>query len=208
MHQESWFNILNTPLLPNQREHYSWLANLPSHIECIANFGCIYGLEPFALIWTLNAKEVVVIDIEEEYIHRLQKQIDFISTDYPESLQGRAVNHVCRDMTQPIPEMPDQFFDLAYCENVLYLLQGNSEALEYGISQMVRVVKPSGFIIAVEPKFGAKFETQKVLGMDLAIPNTESEPEDMSTLFASKELRSVEIPGNPLHTYCYQKNHD
>jgi SAM-dependent methyltransferase len=205
MIQESWFDSLT---MIGLRDHLSWLANLPSRVERIANFGCWSGGEPFALIWTLDAKEVMVVEIEEKFIDEFRKQIDIVSHRYPESLQGRVVNYVCRDMTKPLPELPDQSYDLVYCEDVLYTLQGNTEVLERGIAQMIRVVKPNGFIVAVEPKFGAQFETRIVLGVPMSVPNTASEPQSMNGLFSSKGLKKIEVSGCPPYAYCYQKNND
>lgn len=205
MVKESWFDSLTKVGL---REQHSWLVNLPSRVERIANFGCWSGGEPFALIWTLDAKEIMVIEIEENNINELAGQIDIVKHRYPESLQGRTLEYVCRDMTKPLPELPDEHYDLAYCEDVLYILHlhGGIDAVERGISQMIRVVKPNGFIVAVESKFDAKFETRKVLGIDMAMPIRQSEPKDMSPLFESKGLKKLEIPSCPSYTYCYQRN--
>lgn len=204
MIHESWFDSLTMVSL---RQHHLWLENLPSRVERIANFGCWSGGEPFALMWTLDATEVMVVEIDERNIGEFREQIDIVAIRYPESLHDRAVNFICRDMTNSLPELPDQYFDLAYCEDVLYTLpiQGGSQALERGILQMTRVVKPNGYIIAVEPKFGAEFETRKVLGVNLSIPIQKSEPKDMSNLFASKGLKQLEISSSPPYAYCYQK---
>jgi ubiquinone/menaquinone biosynthesis C-methylase UbiE len=168
------------------------------------------GGEPFALLWILDAQEVTVVEIDENFLGEGLEQNEIVASRYPESLKDRIVNFVRGDMTDPLPELPNQYFDLAYCEDVLYtlLLQGGSESLEQGISQMIRVVKPNGFIIAVEPKFGAEFKMQenKVLGVDISIPIQISPPKDMSGLFSSHGLRKLAIPGSPLYTYCYQKN--
>ncbi|MDO9129687.1 MAG: methyltransferase domain-containing protein, partial [Anaerolineales bacterium] len=141
-------------------------------------------------------------------IEELRNQKDIVNHRYPESLQERTINYVCGDMTKPLSELPDQYYDLAYCEDVLYTLQINSEILDRGISQMIRVVKPNGFIIAVEPKFGAQFETRIVLGVPMSVPNTASEPQSMSGLFSSKGLKKIEVSGCPPYAYCYQKNND
>jgi SAM-dependent methyltransferase len=204
MIKESWFDSLTVVGLRGQ---HSWLANLPSRVERIANFGCWSGSEPFALIWTLDAIEVMVVEKEEKNLNELVEQIDIVKHRCPESLQERTLEYVCRDMTEHLPELPDQYFDLAYCEDVLYILQlhGGAKAVERGISQMIRVVKPNGFIVAVESKFDAKFETRKVLGVDMAVPIRLSEPKDMSSLFVSKGLRKLEIPSCPSYTYCYQR---
>ena len=117
MIQKSWFDSL---MKLGLRKQHSWLANLPSKIEYIANFGCWSGGEPFSLIWTLDAKEVMVVEIEQKNLKELFKEHDIVRSRYPESLQERTIKTVCRDMTKPLPELPNQHYDLAYCENVLY----------------------------------------------------------------------------------------
>lgn len=204
MIQESWFDYLKMSAIFGLREDYSWLGNLPSQIERIANFGCYSCIEPFKLIWTLDAKEVMVVDIEERYIEGLRNKEDEIKQRIPESLQERKIKYVCGDMTTPLPDLPDQYYDLAYCEDVLYTLQ-NIDALERSISQMIRIVKSNGFIVAVESKFGVQFETWK-LGKPIIPPVPISEPQDMSALFSSKGLKKVEVSGCPPYTYCYRKN--
>lgn len=106
MTHESWFDSL---IVVGQREHYSWLANLPSQVDHIANFGCWSGSEPFALMWTLNAKEVMVVEIEEKFIEELREQFQIVNQRYPESLNGCIINSICRDMTKSIPELPDHY---------------------------------------------------------------------------------------------------
>jgi hypothetical protein len=199
MIKEAWFDILTKVGL---RNHHSWLVNLPSQIERIANFGCWSGCEPFALLWTLNAKEVMVVEKERDHIEELCNQLDIVSHRYPESLQGRMINYVCRDMTTSLPELPDKYYDLAYCEEVLYTLQENKDALVRGIEQMIRVVRPSGFIVAVESKLGAQFEIME------SLPVRISETKDMSELFSSRGLEKVEILGCPPFTYCYRKRQE
>ena len=205
MTKESWFDSLTKLGL---RERHSWLVNLPSRVESIANFGCWSGGEPLALIWTLDAKEIMVVELEEKNISELTEQIDIVEHRYPESLRERTIKYVCQDMTKHLPELPDQYYDLAYCENVLYILnlQGGLEMVERGISQMIRVVKPYGFIIAVEPQFDAQYETRIVAGAPMAIPNTASNPKNMSHLFESKGLKNFEILNCPPYTYCYQRH--
>lgn len=206
MAKESWFDSLT---MIGLRKHHFWLTNLPTQVETIVNFGCMSGSEPFALIWTLDAKEVTVIEIDKYYIEVLNNEIDIVSHRYPKSLQGRTIKLINGDMTKPLPELSDQYFDLAYCEDILYaiLLNQGSQALEQGIMQMVRVVKPNGYIIAVEPKFGAEFETvfHPILKIPYNIPIQKSEPKDMSYLFSSKELQKIDVVGCPQYAYCYQK---
>ena len=106
----SWFNGL---LIPKQQEHYSWLADLPQPIDHIANFGCWSGCEPFALLWTLDAREITVVEKEENYLSDFYEQMEILSIKHPQSLQGRTVDALCKDMIMPIHELQDQYYDLA-----------------------------------------------------------------------------------------------
>lgn len=202
----SWFDNLR---MIGLREHHSWPTNLSSRVNRVANFGCWSGSEPFALMWTLDACEVTVIEIEKKYTEDLNEQIEIVKMTCPESLQGREVEFLLRDMTLPIQELPDRYFDLAYCEDVLYTLplQGESGALECGLQQMIRLVKLGGFIIAVEPKFDVKFQTRKLedLGLNISLPIRISEPKDISFLFSSNGLKRIKLLSSPPYSYCYQK---
>ena len=203
---EEWFNELH---IPNQRDHYSWLAELPHSHNRIATFGCMSGCEPFALLWILDAHEIMVVEVEEEYIGELNEQKYILNKLYPESLQGRLIESLCRDMRFPVPDLPDQYFDLAFCEDVLYALDihGGTIDVNKGIEQMMRVVKPTGLIVAVESKYRAKFETRtsKTLGIPITVPVQKSEPENMHELFVSKGLKRLEVHGQPPYSYCYQR---
>jgi len=161
-------------------------------------------------MWTLDAHEITVVEMEENFLEGLREQLEILNLQHPQSIRDREIDYLCRDMKMPITELPNQHFDLAYCEDVLYtlLIQGGSAALDRGITQMIRVVKPKGFIVAVEPKFGANFKTResKVLGIPISLPVPTSEPEDMSDLFLSKGLVKLELPSCPPYTYCYQNS--
>ncbi len=204
--QQDWFDVLQ---VIRSREHYSWLSGIPDPIERIVNFGCWSGSEPFALLWTLDANEIAVIEIEEKFLKDLVEQIEIIHTKQPGSMQGRTITYICCDMTMPILDLQDQYFDLAYCEDVLYslLIQGGSAAVDQGIQQMIRVVKQTGFIVAVEPKYGVNFQTRKsdssVLPISLPVPL--NEPDDMTDRFSSKRLNKYAIPNSPTYAYCFQK---
>jgi len=206
MSHESWFESLR---MINQREHYSWLANLPIEVKSIANFGCWSGSEPFALLWTLDAREIVVIELEEKNINCLNEQLEILRKLHPESMQGREFQTLVRDMTKPIPELDDQRYDLAYCEDVLYSLaiQGSVEAVERGIHQMTRVVKPGGLVVAVEPKFGVVFEPRRadISGIDISVRVPVSDPIDMSGFFSIEGFTKVVILDSPAYTYSYQR---
>ena len=202
----AWFDRL---CIARTREHYAWLSQLPSPVNTIANFGCWSGAEPFALMWTLNAREVVVIEIEDDYLTTLADEIERIRRMQPGSLADRKIHPLCRNMCIRIRDLPDDAFDLAFCENVLYTLplQEPSADVAAAIHQMIRVVKPGGFIVAVEPKFGAIFETRRfdLAGIPIAISIPASEPEDMSARFASDSLERIQVADAPHYAFCFQK---
>ncbi|MBN2554659.1 MAG: methyltransferase domain-containing protein [Anaerolineales bacterium] len=202
----AWFDCL---CIARTRAHYAWLGNLPSPVNAIANFGCWSGAEPFALMWTLNARELVVLEIEEKYLITLANEIERIKRMQPGSLVDREIHMLCRNMCVRIRDLPDSAFDLAFCENVLYTLplQEQNADVAAAIHQMTRVVKPGGFVIAVEPKFGAIFETRHfdLAGIPIAIPIPVGEPKDMSAWFASDSLVRIQVADAPHHAYCFQK---
>ena len=71
--------------------------------------------------------------------------------------------------------------------------------LEKAIEQMVKVVKPGGWIIAVEPVFG--FDMNSNLRII-------SEPKDISYLFDSFGLQKQNLVDSPEWSYCYRKLSD
>jgi len=147
--------------------------------------------------------------MEKKFLDSFNEQLEILIKLQPESLRGREIRTLTRDMKTPIPELADREYDLAFCEDVLYslLIQGGPEAVESGVQQMGRIVKPNGFVVAVEPKYGVEFETRRSdgLGIDLPIPIPASEPEDMSAFFSIDGFTRVEISESPPYTYSYQR---
>lgn len=172
---------------------YSWLKPIQESVVNIVDFGCWATdggtcSEPYALLWTLQAKKVVVVDKNLIYIQnaraRLEtdrKQHSYFKEYNVEFLEG--------DMTSQMADLQSDYFDLAYCKNVLYNMGDNNKALQSAISEMVRTIRSGGFIVAVEPKFRADF----------------GKPEDMSIYFDNKGLVKVHLEDDPLCSYCYQK---
>lgn len=63
------------------------------------------------------------------------------------------VRFVEADITKPIGELQSGYFDLAYCKKVLYHVwcdQGQTD-VESAVHEMARVVRPGGWVVAVEP---------------------------------------------------------
>lgn len=206
MINKDWFTFLQTVCL---QDHYSFLENIPTKIDRIVNFGCWTGDEPFALLWTLDSSEITVVEIEHKHLLCFQEELKIVSHRISQSMLGRHVKLLCRDMSQNISELPNRYYDLAYCENVLYYLQDQPNLLKNSISQMIRILRPGGYIVANEPKFGVNFEEREELfmGQKNKRPYPLNEPSDINFLFSSTALIKKDIIQFPKYAYCYQKLH-
>jgi len=145
---------------------YEWLKPLQSSVDSIADFGCWADeirtcSEPYALLWTLNATRVVVIDKNREHIWYAQKWLETARAKYPD-FKDYNLEFIVGDMTKD--ELKDELhecdFDLSYCQDVLYNMKDNSKGLQNAIYEMARVVKPGRWVIAVEPKIPRDIITQ------------------------------------------------
>jgi hypothetical protein len=187
--QDKRFQYLNNPLL---REKMVWLKSLCSSVRTIADFGCWRGEEPLALCWTLDPTEVVVVEIKQEHVAALQKNVDAFAQ---RGLLGSCVITVLlADMA--CVDLPGQHFDLAYCQEVLYDVYLQSERkLRSAIDKMIEVVRPGGYVVAVEEKIGTN-------GSGL------TGPMDMDPWFQSSKvapLHRLACPCAPKWSYCYQR---
>ena len=189
---------------------YKWLTPLQESVETLVDFGCWATnggtcFEPYALLWTLQAKRVTVIDNNPDYIQNALSWLETHRKQYPyfkdydlEFLEG--------DLTTNISTLHTDFFDLAYCKNVLYYMDDDMKSLQSAINEMVRTVKSGGWLIVVEPKFKAKFEEQELgIGSKATMPVQVSEPEDMSEYFHFAGLIKKNLEDAPPYSYCYQK---
>lgn len=162
------------------KECFQWLSPLRAFVEHIADFGCWGGSEPFALLWTLDAAEVVVIEKARANLAKFEEELEKLEVTTPSALVERNIQTVVADMSSRIPALTPDYFDLAFCENVLYYMASDPTAVQAAVNEMVRVTKIGGWVIAVEPKFGAQFETveQNIFGVKLTVPQQISEPKD------------------------------
>lgn len=143
----------------------------PPHVK-IVNFGCDGGQETFNLMWSFNSDEAIgldmnsqdiefanqrlrdvrkaVTDCKQSYLFALTSDTDreWWDTSVPSCLKDeRYPSFLQADMTRNTG-LPESYFDLAYCSNVLYHL--GKKSID-GIAEMKRVLKPEGWIIAREP---------------------------------------------------------
>jgi len=143
-----WFGELTKV---NAREHFKWLLPLRGSVDCAANFGA-HSSDPIALMWTLDATQLSVIEIEDEHIARVQEEWERLDKINHACLEGRFPSFVTADTSTPIRELLSDHFDLAYCEEVLYIMDADPQRVERAVRQMVRVVKLGGWIIADESR--------------------------------------------------------
>jgi ubiquinone/menaquinone biosynthesis C-methylase UbiE len=57
------------------------------------------------------------------------------------------------NVAKPIRELQPDYFDLAYCKKVLYHVwcEQGEPAAQSAVNEMARVVRPGGWVVAVEP---------------------------------------------------------
>lgn len=186
--QLDWFRRAD---IKEKAESLKWLTPLRDSVERIINFGCWNwkGSEPFALLWTLDATEITIVEKEQNHLKPFMTLLDWVQKHLSNSIEGRDIQIKIADMTAPIEGLPESYFDLAYCQDVLYQIGEDSEALQNAINEMARVTKPQGFVVAVEQKFRDEF----------------NEPKDMSQFFIATGLTRALLDGAPPYSYIYQK---
>ncbi len=191
---------------------YEWLAPLQPSVTNVVDFGCWASdmdttcSEPYALLWTLEAARIVVIDKKSHYIQNARAWLDNVRQREPYFQEYDLRFHV-GDLTQRISVLDDGGFDLSYCRDVLYNMGGSPEELRASINEMTRVVRPGGWIIAIEPKMGVEFQGSPIelLGGRPSMPPPTIEPTDISSLFETNGLQKYDLPNAPDGAYCYRK---
>lgn len=187
----AWFDALTAG---GVRTDYEWLAALrnSSAINRIADFGCC-SAEPLILLWLFDAAEVAIVELIKEHLDPLEEDIKIIRNRFQEApLQGRIVKLIApSDMSMRIDVLQSDYFDLAYCERVLYNLSPNFDKIQVAINEMTRIVRPGGFVIAAD---------------ELVDRNGASRRENpIAYMFESLGLRRIDLPNAPNLSYCYQK---
>ena len=190
------------------------LAQLSEYVESIANFGCWKSTEAFALLWRLHATEIIVIEKEKRYLAKpigLREGLKRSQKSY--CLEGRTVEFIVADMlTSPLCS---NHFDLAYCQEVLCYIADESglQKVQDAINEMARVVKPGGWVIAVEEKVGSKFrdiaDTSSPSGCEVVARLTPKlypeAPINLHPFFEAAGLCKHRLEGTPRWSYTYKK---
>lgn len=178
------------------RYEYEWLKPLRPSVDNIAHFGCRADAqgetcsEPYALLWTLEATKVVVIDKEREHIRNARlwlkntRQQHSYFEDYP--LEFEKGDMTDENLVENIDALDEDSFGLSYCHSVLYNMYPSPNALRVSVDIMARVVKPGGWVIAIESQL-SKYK------------------DEISKYFKSAGLVRFNLDGAPKCSYCYQK---
>jgi ubiquinone/menaquinone biosynthesis C-methylase UbiE len=190
----TWFEHLRTVCLRNK---YAWLSILKGSINSIADYGC-WSSEPYALLWTLDASEIIVVEKKLANLDAAKEDLEILMSSVPASMAGRDIKFFVADMTSMVKGLFTNSVDLAFCQDVLYQIYEDNQDLsdvQNTLNEMTRVVKPGGWVIAVEPEIGTKIEP----------PCRVSDPIDISPLFQKMALIKTILEGAPEWSYCYKK---
>lgn len=158
-------------------------------VETIAIFGS-WSHEPFVLLWSLDACDVWVVELEKRNVLKLRDELEILLKKIPNAFKGRCVKFISGDMVSA--RLPHEYFDMAYCERVLCNL---STALEFdfdliraAITTMAQVVNPNGWVVAVEP------------------PLADQHEETTREIFSAAGLIRADIGNSPYGAFTYKKS--
>jgi SAM-dependent methyltransferase len=159
-------------------------------------------------MWVLDAVEVWGVDKNEEYIsgrNGREQELRVLQTTTPEALEGRTIRFIAGDMTRRVKELPDDHFDLAFCQGVLYQVfaEGCWRELQNAVHEMARVVRPGSWVVAVEPDVGIG-DVEPGCCLEELVSRA-GEGVDISGCFEREHLERVDISGAPRGTYGYRK---
>jgi SAM-dependent methyltransferase len=181
-------------IVGGSRSDYEWLAPLSPFVESIADFGCwatdeyATCAEPYALLWSLHATRVVVVDKNPAHINNARKWMDKQRGQEPYfndySLEFFVGDLTDRDLIEKVGGLEKDKFDLSYCHRVLYHMMDDSTELQTAIDSMIKVVKPGGWIVAVESTMDVEF---------------------LSPYFAAGGLQKTSLRDSPEGAHCFRK---
>jgi len=199
-----WFSALEQAGYPEALE---WLTPLRASTERIVNFGCWGGQEAFGLLWMLDATEIKIVEIKKDHRTDFQKKLADVRERAYDGIVGRTWDFIVADMSVRVDGLLDNYFDVAYCDRVLYNLFPDLDKIQAAINEMVRVIKLGGYAVAVEPIVGAEMEEHEVelFGTRHAISVPVSKPIDLSEYFDRAGGEKVTLEDSPPGSYCYRK---
>lgn len=198
------FNDLQTVGL---EETLLWLRGLPQPTKRVIVHGCSSS-EPLALFLHLEAEQVFVVEINRNQFYDSfgcspVDELALMCKKHPHQFNISSVQFIVGDLLSS--PLMDSSFDLAFCKNVLYFIEDDT-TLENAVSEMARLVRPRGYIIAVEPKVGRKHHIVDCMLGPVAIANGVAK--DICYIFEDIGLVKIQVPSAPIQSYCYQKGEE
>ena len=199
-----WNIVGGNPL----RRDFEWLSVLEKFVKKLIVFGCWASdelttcAESYALTWILEADKVFVVDKNENYIRNGEIWLENTRSQYP-FFNSYNLNFYVGDLLKWNLNLPSDYFDLAFCRDVLYYIGDIPNGLKVAIGEMKRVIRPEGWIIAIEEKIGVEYEIVTGGIIDNRIPK--NDPKDISSIFLELGLNRYQIKNIPDYTYVFQK---
>jgi len=148
------------------KQKFAFLQDLKPSPSSVVNLGCSAkwdeltgyggGLETFALMWTLGADKVVVVDINGDSINVLRRRVGELQEKYPQCFveYTGCFEYLVADMTsqEEMSKLSPGQFELAYCSRVLLNIEHDCglEGVEEAVREIARVVKPGGWAVSHE----------------------------------------------------------
>lgn len=172
----------------NFKAELDWLKQLSDEVDTVVEFGC-WSCEPFALLWTLKASRVEIIEKDERNLITPKYILENLLFSHPYCIKNDQIFfYEPQDMIKS--KLPSNSFDLAYCKRVLSNMKSHDE-IQCAIKNMARIIKPGGFLIAVE-----------------SMPDNKGRPKPkgiLSSILSKSGLNEIELDNAPGEAYCFKK---
>lgn len=195
-------------------EYLQW-ANINLTNAKVVDFGCHIGYHTFGLMWSLNALECVGVDKDDLIINQAQSyfadlkshisnclelanymqenDLKWWQNNVPKFLKElRFPTFIQTDITRNTGLEPG--YDLVYCDRVLYHILAeeqpdlpipNIRGLNNSVKEMIRVIKPDGWLLAVEPEI----QDYEMLFIDAGLEQIAKTQDNSKTRYLYKKPR-------------------
>jgi SAM-dependent methyltransferase len=144
------------------RKKFEFLINLNPPAKNVVNIGCAAkwdqvmgfqgGEEPFALLWTLGAEKISIVDINRDSLKVVQNRVTELKKRYHHCFNrcDGVFEYVSADITQPdeMGQLPANKYELAYCSRVLCGIK--QDGVEKAIREIARMIKPQCWVVSHE----------------------------------------------------------
>jgi hypothetical protein len=164
------------------RTKFAFLENIRPSAKRVANLGCAArwykpddprsgysgGEEPFALLWTLEAKKISIIDIDGDSLKVVQNRVAELKERYHQCFEKceQVFEYVSADITQSdaMMHLPANKYELAYCSGVLCGIDDKygQDGVEKAIREIARLIKSQCWVVSHESVAHLPYPTKYV----------------------------------------------